>query len=295
VRGGGVLVFSTPPTATPGGLHHHIRDAKPALQRALLDHHVLNVLEGDGGFVDLPDAAAEPHRAVGQDVPGRVVSEVDGDIDQDVGQDGQRQHGKEEDGADEGHRDHARQPRDEDRAVEYCEDDPELKLQVAKPRVGGPERLHCRGVMMGQRRRFLGDSEPVGEDEPEAGVDLRCCLLGEGHDVSTPSTIGTLLEGIANVAEQGQSFRGLCRELMRRHSGMRGCIVGRRRGDGGVVKAAGAAHLLVEKSRSASYSRTPSMAISGVELPLAVWIETVASPIHRWMMFRETWMSWIRR
>ena len=56
-----------------------------ALDGALAKRNILDVLEGDGDFVDGPDAAADAQATVGHHVPGRVVAKVDGNVGHDVG------------------------------------------------------------------------------------------------------------------------------------------------------------------------------------------------------------------
>ena len=65
-------------------VHDHVRNAEPALERSGFDRNVLDVFERDRCFLDDPDTAANAHTAMREDIPRRVVSQVNRRIGNDV-------------------------------------------------------------------------------------------------------------------------------------------------------------------------------------------------------------------
>src|SRR4051794_25602510 len=68
-------------------VHDHIRDPEPALERSGFERNVLDVFERDRCFLDDPDTAANTQAPLRQDIPRRVISQVDRRIRNDVRQD----------------------------------------------------------------------------------------------------------------------------------------------------------------------------------------------------------------
>ena len=98
--------------------------------------HILNVLESDRRLVNDPDPTSKPQAVARHYVPCRVVAQVDGDVRDDIGNDGDKQSGDGQDDSHEwsGHGYH--NPCDQDQHVDGQQPDPELQLQVPQETLG---------------------------------------------------------------------------------------------------------------------------------------------------------------
>ena len=139
--------------AAAGRIHMHVGDAEIALQRTLVDLHVLHVFKRDRRLMDQPDAAANPQAPAGHHIPGAVIAEVNGDVRENVGHDSQKQHGQREDGPCQRKRDREHQPADQESHVDHRQGDPEEELQVAQEAFGRTKRLQRLTGRDRQRRR----------------------------------------------------------------------------------------------------------------------------------------------
>src|SRR5262249_37434228 len=68
-------------------VHDHIRNSEPALERSGFDRNVLDIFERDGRFMDDPDTAANAQAPMRENIPRRVISQVNRRIRNDVRQD----------------------------------------------------------------------------------------------------------------------------------------------------------------------------------------------------------------
>ena len=82
VRSGTGRSFMPAPTPTAGGIHFHVRESEPPLQRALRDADVLRVGERQGDLSDDPDAFANEQAAIGDAIPAHVVVQACGHVKQ---------------------------------------------------------------------------------------------------------------------------------------------------------------------------------------------------------------------
>src|SRR5690242_1857032 len=65
-------------------IYGDVSNAEVTFKRTGIHRYVLDVFECDGRFVDDPDAASYTDATPGKDIPGRVVTKMNGDVGDDV-------------------------------------------------------------------------------------------------------------------------------------------------------------------------------------------------------------------
>jgi hypothetical protein len=125
--------------AAPSRIDRHVRNAEVPFKRARIYSDILDVFKGYRRFVNDPNASADTQTAISENVPRRIVTKMNSDIGNDIGNYSDRNSHRREPQGKLGSENEESEPARENCHINDDEHQPELEFQVKEKTFGRPE------------------------------------------------------------------------------------------------------------------------------------------------------------